>query len=112
MYEVDALDHICGKVDALFKKFDKQNVNVVSLNITHWEIYRVISHSDIDCKLISNGESSFHHVNYINIPYRRNPYSNTYNPWWRCHPYFLTKTPIPNKYLDLLVFKDKRVLTL
>lgn len=55
MYEVGASYHLASKVDALFKKIDKLNVNVVSHNISPCEICGIIGHTGAECQMILNG---------------------------------------------------------
>ncbi|XP_073222385.1 uncharacterized protein [Cicer arietinum] len=51
MYEVDALDHIASKVDALFQKFEKMNVNDVTPNVSPCEICGTIGHVAVECQV-------------------------------------------------------------
>ncbi|XP_020245172.1 uncharacterized protein LOC109823298 [Asparagus officinalis] len=53
-YDVDALDHIASRVDALFQNFDKMSMNSVASNSTNCEICGIIGHSAVECQ---NGNS-------------------------------------------------------
>ncbi|XP_020258488.1 uncharacterized protein LOC109834881 [Asparagus officinalis] len=50
-YDVDALDHIASRVDALFQKFDKMSMNSVASNSTNCEICGIIGHSAVECQI-------------------------------------------------------------
>ncbi|XP_020266504.1 uncharacterized protein LOC109841993 [Asparagus officinalis] len=100
-YDVDALDHIASRVDALFQKFDKMNMNSVASNsTTNCEICGINGHSAVECQ-IGNSPSSdaplSEHVNYMNnFNQKGDPFSNTYNPGWRNHPNLSYKNPSQN----------------
>ncbi|XP_020272344.1 uncharacterized protein LOC109847526 [Asparagus officinalis] len=69
-YDVDALDHIASRVDALFQKFDKMSMNSVASNsTTNCEICGINGHPAVECQ-IGNSPSSdaplSEHVNYMN----------------------------------------------
>jgi len=53
MYEVSAFDHLAAKMDALFQKFDKLTISVVTPPAVkpHCEICGVAGHIGIDCQL-------------------------------------------------------------
>nr|ABD63156.1 Retrotransposon gag protein [Asparagus officinalis] len=96
-YDVDALDHIASRVDALFQKFDKMSMNSVASNSTNCEICGIIGHSAVECQ-IGNSPSPdaplSEHVNYMNnFNQKGDPFSNTYNPGWRNHPNLSYKNP-------------------
>ncbi|XP_020263045.1 uncharacterized protein LOC109839026 [Asparagus officinalis] len=50
-YDVDALDHIASRVDALFQNFDKMSMNSVASNSTNCEICGIIGHSTVECQI-------------------------------------------------------------
>ena len=52
MYEVSAIDHLAAKVDALFQKFDKLTVSVVTPPVVKppCEICGVASHIGVECQ--------------------------------------------------------------
>ncbi|XP_020270991.1 uncharacterized protein LOC109846180 [Asparagus officinalis] len=72
-YEIDALDHISSKVDALFKKVESLR-NPPSID--------------------TSGNEQVNYVNNFNQ--KGDPFSNTYNPGWRNHPNFSYRNPPGN----------------
>lgn len=88
MYEVNGINHVNAKVDALSKKIESLTITpaativVVTLNC---EICGVPGHITSECQLLAGIPSD--QVNYA----QRNPYSNTYNPSWRNHLNFSYK---------------------
>jgi len=65
MYKVFALDHLNAKVDALFQKFDKLSVSVVTSApvLPPCEICGIIGHTGVECQL-GNAVESPEQVNY------------------------------------------------
>jgi len=53
MYEVFVLDHLSGKVDTLFQKFDKLIVSVVTpaFVLPPCEVCEIVGHTGVECQL-------------------------------------------------------------
>ncbi|XP_020272432.1 uncharacterized protein LOC109847612 [Asparagus officinalis] len=99
-YEIDALDHISSKVDALFKKVEGLSINSVASTSISCEICGYVGHSALQCQLgnpPSIDTSGNEQVNYVNnFNQKGDPFSNTYNPGWRNHPNFSYRNPPGN----------------
>jgi len=83
MYEVSTLDHLIAKVDALFQKFDKLSVSVVtpvSVSLP-CEVFGIFGHTGVECQLGS----------VVEIPEQLNyaQYNQGMRPNQKCH----NKTP-------------------
>lgn len=98
MFEVNGLDHVSAKVDALTQKINNLNITppiIIDVVTPNSEIYGIQGHIATDCQLLT--ETVPNQVNYA----QENTYSNTYNPGWRNHPNFSYKnnnalfSPIP-----------------
>ena len=50
-YDVEVLDIIVAKVDALTQKFDRMNVNAMRVSNVSCKIYRCNGHGAIECQL-------------------------------------------------------------
>lgn len=98
---VSQVDHMKAKVGTLYQKLE--NLIVVSSApepiayvaptipmVPYWEVCGLNGHSVGDCQMILIRGSNHDIVKYVNKQ-RGNPYSNTYNPWWRDHPNFSYK---------------------
>ncbi|XP_050874985.1 uncharacterized protein LOC127078587 [Lathyrus oleraceus] len=88
-YEVNGIDHINAKVDALTQKIENLTITlaaVVAAVAPNCELCGTPGHTNIECKLLLAGIPT-DQVNYA----QGNPYSNTYNPGWRNHPNFSYK---------------------
>ena len=99
-HEVDALNLIAAKVDALTQRFDKFGVNAASAANITCEICGCTGHSATSCQLIASPstEATLEQVNYANIFNKRpinDPFSNTFNPGWRNHPNLSYKSNQP-----------------
>lgn len=88
MYEVNGIDHVSAKVDALSQKIENLTIThaaTVDAVTPNCEICGVPGHISSECKLLAGIPSD--QVDYA----QGNPYSNTYNPGWRNHPNFSYK---------------------
>ncbi|XP_039134169.1 uncharacterized protein LOC120271547 [Dioscorea cayenensis subsp. rotundata] len=84
-HEVETLNLIAAKMDALSQKFDKLNANAPSAANITCEICGSTEHLATNCQLIAppSSESSMEQMNYLHNFSQRpvnNPFSNTYNP--------------------------------
>ncbi|XP_020243612.1 uncharacterized protein LOC109821792 isoform X2 [Asparagus officinalis] len=99
-YEIDVLDHISSKVDALFKKVKNLSINSVASTSIACEICGYVGHSTLECQLgnpSSLNTSDNEHVNYVNnFNQKGDLFSNTYNPGWKNHPNFSYRNPPGN----------------
>jgi outer membrane murein-binding lipoprotein Lpp len=80
MYEVSALDHLNAKVDALFQKFDKLTVSVVTPPPTSpsCEVCEIFVYTGVECQLGSAVESP-EQVNYAQYNKRMRNNQKIYN---------------------------------
>ena len=89
MYEVNAIDRINAKVDALTQKIESlaltQPASTVAAVSPNCELCGTPGHTNAECHLLAGVATD--QVNYT----QGNPYSNTYNPGWRNHPNFSYK---------------------
>ena len=80
---------INAKLDALSKKMNQINVNIVSTSdlTSSCEMCQG-NHPTIECQMIQG--LSMENVNYVNNfkGQQNHVYGNTYNPSWRNHPNF------------------------
>ncbi|XP_050888264.1 uncharacterized protein LOC127093380 [Lathyrus oleraceus] len=77
MYEVNGIDCVNAKVDALTQKFEslaRTPVATVAAITPNCELCGTPGHTNIDCQLLAGVPTD--QVNYA----QGNPYSNTYNP--------------------------------
>lgn len=86
LYEITALDHMNSKVDALYQKIENISI-ILATHIAHTTLFcetsKVNEHFAADFQMVLIGETRQDYVNYINNNQHNNPYSSTYNPWWR-----------------------------
>lgn len=88
MYEVNGIDHVNAKVDALTKKIESLTVTPIATVVVttfNCELCGTPRHKTPEFHLLVGIPSD--QVNYA----QGNPYSNTYNPSWRNHPNFSYK---------------------
>ncbi|XP_050893793.1 uncharacterized protein LOC127100599 [Lathyrus oleraceus] len=89
MYEVNGIDHVNAKVDALSQKIESLTVTLtttVTVVTPNCELCGTPGHNTDECHLLAG--IPIDKVNYA----QGNPYSNTYNPDWRNHPNFSYKS--------------------
>lgn len=85
MFEVNGLDHVSAKADALNQKINNLTITTpatVSAVTLNCDICGIQEHVSTDRLLLTGTMPD--RVNYV----QGNPYSNTYNPRWRNHPNF------------------------
>ncbi|XP_050877114.1 uncharacterized protein LOC127080868 [Lathyrus oleraceus] len=85
MYEVNGIDRVNAKVDALTQKIESLAITpaaTVTAVTPNYELCGTPEHTNVDCQLLAGIPTG--KVNYA----QGNPYSNTYNPGWRNHPNF------------------------
>ncbi|XP_050915546.1 uncharacterized protein LOC127130612 [Lathyrus oleraceus] len=88
MHEVNGIDHINAKVDALTQKIENLTVTpttVVAVVAPNCELCGTPGHTNAECQLLAGIPTD--QVNYA----QGNPYSNIYNPGRRNHPNFSYK---------------------
>lgn len=77
MYEVNGMDHINAKVDALTQKIENLTITpaaVVAVVAPNCELCGTLGNTNVECQLLASIPTD--QVNYA----QGNPYSNTYNP--------------------------------
>lgn len=88
MYEVNGIDHVNAKVDALTKKIRNLTVTpaaTVAAATSNYELCGTLGHNTPKCHILVG-------IPYDQVKYAQgNPYSNTYNPGWRNHQNFSYK---------------------
>lgn len=88
MYEVNGIDHVNAKVDALTKKIESLNITptaTIDVATSNCELCGTPGHNSPQYHLLVGIPS--YHVKYT----QGNRYSNTYNLGWRNHPNFSYK---------------------
>jgi hypothetical protein len=88
MYEVNGIDCVNAKVDALTQKVESLAITPIAIiaDVTpNCEFCGTPGHTNADCHLLAGIPTD--QVNYA----QGNPYSNTYYPGWRNHPNFSYK---------------------
>jgi hypothetical protein len=88
MYEVNSIDRINAKIDALTQKIKSLIITPAAIEAAvtpSCELCGTPGHTNADCQLLAGIPTN--QVNYT----QGNPYSNTYNPGWRNHPNFSYK---------------------
>jgi len=80
MYDVSALDHLNGKVDTLFQKFDKLSVSVVTPALVSppCEVCGIFGHTGVECQLGGVVESP-EQLNYAQYNQGMRPNQKIYN---------------------------------
>jgi len=92
--EVTALTLLNAKVDAMNPRLERLNVNAVNSSAPppSCEICGSIGHLTENCQdrspFAQNTSDQVNYVNNFNWRPTNDPYSNTYNPYWRNHPSF------------------------
>lgn len=98
MFEVNGLDYVSSKVDALTHKINNLTITppaTIDVLTHNCDICGVQGHITTDCQLLTGTIPD--QINYA----QGNPYLKTYNPGWRNHPNFSYKNknalfaPIP-----------------
>lgn len=88
MYEVNDIDNVNVKMDALTQKIGNLTINLaatVAAVTPNCEVCGILGHIVVRCILLTRTQPN--QVNYA----QRNTYSNTYNNCWKNHPNFLYK---------------------
>jgi len=86
-YDIDAMDMLVSKVDALTQKFDRLGTSTPggSSGMMYkasvlCEVYDIKGHMATDCHTNFQGVEHANALQNFNICLQNNPYSNTYNP--------------------------------
>ncbi|XP_050896945.1 uncharacterized protein LOC127103754 [Lathyrus oleraceus] len=83
MYEVNGIDSINAKVDALTQKIESLSITpaaAITAITPNCELCGTPGHTNVNFHLLAG--VPIDQINYA----KGNPYSNTYNPGWRNHP--------------------------
>jgi len=87
--EVDTITFLSTKVDAMTKRLDQMNVNVVTSSVpSPYEICGSIEYISLHCQVVSFLSQDPNEINYVpNFSPRpiNDPYSTTYNSGWKNH---------------------------
>ncbi|XP_050919459.1 uncharacterized protein LOC127137002 [Lathyrus oleraceus] len=89
MYEVNGIDHVNTKVDALTQKIESSVITpttTVAAITPNCELCGTPGHTNDNCQLLVGVPTD--QINYA----QGNSYSNTYNPGWRNHTNFSYKS--------------------
>ncbi|XP_050915581.1 uncharacterized protein LOC127130652 [Lathyrus oleraceus] len=89
MYEVNNIDRVNAKVDALTQKIESLTITpatTVAAITPNSELCGTPGHTNVDCQLLVGVPTN--QINYA----QGNPYSNTYNHGWRNHMNFSYKS--------------------
>lgn len=89
MYEVNGIDHVNAKVDALTQKIESVSITpaaVVAAITPNCELCGTPGHTSADCQLLAGVLTD--QINHA----QGNPYPNTYNLGWRNHLKFSYKS--------------------
>lgn len=88
MYEVNGIDRVNSKVDALTQKIKSLAITptaTVDVVTPNYELCGTHGHINVNCQLLAG-------IPTVQLNYAQgNPYSNTYNPDWRNHLNFSYK---------------------